>query len=109
MAAKNRDFYSATLGVLAFLTGIGLLLLTFYMAYNLYYEIPEKHLGLQPEVSVDLNKTGDLMLQFFVRTALKGLALIVMGVIGGLITHGGIKLYRAAWSKERNEKEVETS
>lgn len=86
---ETRDRVGAWLGILTFLGGVGLLLLTFSIAYRMFSTPPEQVLSLRPGQTMDLNETGraGFMLVF------RMLMLLVMSVVGSVIANRGIKLY----------------
>lgn len=90
--ADRRDLLGTLVGLLVFLGGIGLLLLTFQLAYHQLGAPPEQTLGLRAGQPLDLPQAGQGLLGFVTRLLL----LLVMSVIGGVIANRGLKLYAAA-------------
>lgn len=88
MPRPHREFVGSLVGLLTFLGGVALLLLTFKLAYSLYTIPPEKALGLKGK-TVDLQVSGASLVEILVRTLL----LVVMGLVSTLIANRGIALY----------------
>ena len=85
----HREFVGSVVGLLVFLGGVALLLLTFKLAYGLYSVPPEKALDLNRNKTVDLGTSGTALVGILVRTLL----LVVMGLVSTLIANRGIALY----------------
>ena len=75
-------------GLLVFLGGVGLLLLTFRLAYDLYTTSPDQALKVTGK-TLDLATSGSSLVGILVRTLL----LMVMGLVSTLIANRGIALY----------------
>lgn len=86
---SKPDWLGGVVGILTFLGGIGLLLLTFRYAFDLFSVPPERALQVKKETPVDLARTGES----FVGIVGKILLLLVMSAIGSVIANRGIKLY----------------
>lgn len=82
------------IGILIFLAGILVLAFVFREAYTLF-KVPQlQAIGAGPDGSpIDLNKTGNTVLQLFYRIGL----LFVMCVIGSVIANRGIRMYQHSW------------
>jgi hypothetical protein len=96
------------LGILVFLGGIALLLLTFKMAYDMFYQDPAQALGLRGQQAIDLPKAGTNLAGVVIRV----LVLIVMGIMGSLIANRGVSLFAGSRSSihhppETSEKPTE--
>lgn len=79
-----------TIGVITFLVGVGLLLLTFKLAYDMFTVPPSQIItSVGKDQTVDLGKSGDNLANVIVRVLL----LIVMGLMGSLIANRGISLF----------------
>lgn len=83
------DWLGGLVGILTFLGGIVLLLLTFRYAYALFSVPPETALKVGQETPVDLARTGDSFIGIVGRILL----LLVMAGVGSIIANRGIKLY----------------
>jgi hypothetical protein len=88
-----------TLGVVTFLVGVALLLLTFKLAYDLFSVPPVSQLSMTKEGSVDLGKSGGNIVNIVFRVIL----LIVMGLMGSLIANRGISLFTGSTSRRHRE------
>lgn len=77
------------LGILVFLGGIALLLLTFKIAYDMFQRPPSEALGLEPGKPMQLQIAGSN----FAGTILRVLLLALMGLVGSLVASKGIHLY----------------
>lgn len=87
--ADSRDRVGGWLGVITFLGGIALLLVTFRMAYDLFSLPPDQVLKLKPGQEINPSETGQAAFVLIFRM----LMLIVMSIIGAVIANRGIKLY----------------
>jgi hypothetical protein len=76
-------------GLLVFLVGIGLLLFTFKLAFELFNTPPQQTLGLAKDKAMDVNLTGANAAGVLFRT----LAMAVMALVGALIATRGVALY----------------
>ena len=83
------DWLGGLVGILTFLGGIGLLLLTFNLAYHMFSVPPSQALGVRQDAPVDFAKTGES----FVGVVGRVLLLLVMSAVGSVIANRGIKLY----------------
>ncbi len=92
MAASTRgrrDGLGSVLGLLVFLGGLGLLLITFKLAYEMFSVAPEDALGLKAGQPIVLEAAGSTFAGLIVRV----LVLIAMGILGSFIANRGITLY----------------
>jgi hypothetical protein len=85
----HRDWFGSLLGMAVFLGGVGLLLMTFKIAYEMFSVSPHDALNLQQGKPVDLGQAGET----FAGLLLKVLLLVVMAIVGSLVANRGIKLY----------------
>jgi hypothetical protein len=85
----RRDAVGSGLGLITFLGGVVLLLLTFSWAYRMFNTPPGEALGLREGEAIDFGLAGST----FVVLILRVLLLIAMGVIGSLLANRGIHLY----------------
>lgn len=82
-----------TLGVITFLVGVALLMLTFKLAYDLFTVSPSQSVViLNHKGAVDAGKSGDALMSVVFRVLL----LIVMGLMGSLIANRGISLFTSS-------------
>ena len=84
-----RDILGSLLGILVFLAGIGLLLITFKIAWELFTTPPQDALGLKAGQPIDVSKVGST----FIGQIMRVLLLLVMAVVGSLIANRGVQLY----------------
>lgn len=90
--ADRRDGLGTLVGLLVFLGGVALLLVTFQLAYVQFGAPPERTLGLTAGQPLDLPEAGRGLLGFLVRFLL----LLAMGAVGSMVATRGLKLYAAA-------------
>lgn len=79
----------AVAGIVVFLIGIGLLLLTFKLAYDQFAVPPEKALHIDPGKPLDVTTA----VQSFAGLVIRVLLLFVMAIIGAITANRGIKMY----------------
>lgn len=89
---ESRFKFGAFVGMITFLTGIALLGLTFYVAYQLFQVRPAEALNLTPSKPLNINETGVSLLGILFRIAM----LMVMCSVGSVIANRGIKLFAAS-------------
>lgn len=77
------------LGILTFLGGVALLLLTFKLAYDQFSLPPDQVLKLRPEQEINATETGQAAFALIFKMVM----LLVMSVVGTVIANRGIKLY----------------
>lgn len=77
------------MGILIFLVGVGLLLLTFKLAFDMFSVPPQQAIGVDRKTPVDLARTGESFMGVVARVLL----LLVMSVVGSVIANRGIRLY----------------
>jgi hypothetical protein len=85
----RRDFVGSSLGMLVFLGGIALLLVTFRLAYQLFSVPPSNAIGAQPKQVLDPTLVGNNLTVLVLRVLL----LLIMGIVGSLVANKGILLY----------------
>lgn len=98
-AAKSELDRSGTgmvLGVIVFLAGVGLLLLTFKLAYDMFTTPPVEALQIGKD-SIDFSKVGPNLIGIVVKVLL----LIVMGVMGSLVANRGVTLFTGSRAQRR--------
>lgn len=99
---------SATVGVLVFLVGIGLVAFAFKLAYEMFMTPPEAVLSPGKNSAIDINSLTSNLFQVVVKVIL----LIVMAAIGSMVANRGIKLYaspRKGIEKPKAEKPKENA
>ena len=88
----RRDLPGSLLGILTFLGGVGLLLLTFRLAYDLFTVPPTDALGLRGAKELNVATAGNSVTALLMRILL----LFVMGFVGSMVANRGISLYTAS-------------
>jgi hypothetical protein len=86
---KRRDGLATSLGLVTFLGGVGLIVVTFWLAQSMFAVDPNDALGIEAGQTLDLNgvlKAGMAIL-------MKIILLVVMAGIGSAVATRGIKLY----------------
>ncbi len=99
MAKEGRDWFGSLVGIGVFLIGIGLLVLTFKLAFDLFSVSPSQALDLKPGSVVTLAKTGTSFAGVLVRISL----LIVMALTGSWVSNRGIALYSSCYGRRTAE------
>lgn len=87
----NRDPIGSLLGLLVFLGGVGLLTITFKLAFDQFSVPPSEALKLKEGQAIDLSATGNGLIGIVVRI----LTLLLMSIIGSLVANRGVHLYTA--------------
>lgn len=85
----KRDTLGSGLGIAVFLGGIGLLLETFKLAFEMFSVPPRNALGLSTAKVFEPIAVGNSLTAIVVRIVL----LLIMGVVGSLIANKGVALY----------------
>ena len=85
----GRDWIGSTLGLLVFLGGVALLVLTFRLAYEMFQTPPTVALDLQGGKTIDLGRASDRASAILVRV----IVLVLMAFTGSLVANRGILLY----------------
>jgi hypothetical protein len=88
----RRDWTAGVVGLLVFFGGIGLLVITFQLAYGMFNVPVDRALNMDPSKPLNVGDAG----QRFVGIVIRILLLLVMAVVGSLIANRGIKLYSDA-------------
>jgi hypothetical protein len=88
----RRDIPGSLLGILTFLGGVALLLLTFRLAYDLFTVPPQDALGLRGAKELNAAAAGNSLSTILIRILL----LFVMGFVGSMVANRGITLYSAS-------------
>ena len=85
----RRDATGSALGLLVFLGGVGLLGLTFKIAYAMF-DVPQAQaLGLVKGQAIDAAATGGSLLRIVIQLGV----LVVMAIVGSMVANKGIGLY----------------
>lgn len=85
----RRDAFGSILGIVTFLGGVGLLLLTFREAFSMFETPPRDALGIGNSKVLEPTTVGNGLMTIVIRIAL----LLIMGIVASLITNKGIHLY----------------
>lgn len=91
-AQSNRPhthWTGAVAGIVVFIVGIVLLLLTFKLAYDQFAVPPENALHIEPGKPLDVTTA----VQSFAGLVIRVLLLFVMAIIGAITANRGIKMY----------------
>jgi hypothetical protein len=99
--AERRLIAGPVFGVLVFLFGVALILLTFGWAYKMYQTPPLMALNVEPDKPINLNNAASALMQALFQVIL----LIVMAAIGSIIAGRGIKMYSATARPEDRPRE----
>lgn len=107
-AKRWRDWPGSVLGILTFLGGVALLLLTFRLAHDLFVVPPSEALGLKGSKELNVVGAGNALVVILVRILL----LFVMGFVGSMVANRGVSLYSAclkdvAKGDERKDTDAE--
>jgi len=84
----GRDWLGTIMGLVTFLGGVALLVITFNFAYAMFKIPPAEMLGLNPGQVLQVNTVGAAVLGLLVRVLL----LFVMAFVGSMIANRGILL-----------------
>jgi hypothetical protein len=96
----ERSGVGMTLGVITFLVGVGLLLVTFKLAYDMFSTPPGSVIATTAKGdAVDLGRSGDNLATIVVRVIL----LIVMGLMGSLIANRGVSMFTHSRTRRHRE------
>jgi hypothetical protein len=89
-------------GILVFLGGIALLVVTFRLAYDLYNIPPEQALKLDQQKAIDVAATGNSLAGIVIRSLL----LLVMGLVSSVIAGRGVQLYSHSVVREHSTQVI---
>ena len=84
----------ASFGVVVFLLGIGLLAITFKLAFDQFAVPPENALKLAPEKPITQEA-----ISVFAGLIFRVLLLLVMSIVGAIVANRGIKMYTDSRAK----------
>jgi hypothetical protein len=88
-AYPKSDWAGGAVGILVFLGGIGLLVLTFSYAFQMFAVEPAQAVGVEGKAPVDFGRVGES----FVGVIGRVLLLLVMSFVSSVIANRGIRLY----------------
>ncbi len=100
---QSRNASGQVIGIVTFLGGVALLLLTFRIAYDLFQMPAADVLGIKAEQTVDVNFAGRSAVELIFRIAL----LLLMCIVGSVIANRGIRMYQAAIGEIRPSTPIE--
>jgi hypothetical protein len=89
MPDRRRGYWGAVIGIAVFLAGVGLVGLTFYLAYGQFTTPPDAMLDKTEDGAIDVGSAASLLMILI----FKILLLLVMAALGSSISNRGIKLY----------------
>lgn len=98
---QQRDPIGLLVGIIVFLGGVGLLLLTFKQASELFLAPPSQALGLKEGAAIDMNSAGQSVVTLVFRVSM----LLLMCIVGSVISNRGIRLYQAAIGEPGKKKD----
>ncbi len=98
-SGTRGDLIGRIMGMLVFLIGVGLILLVFYIAYELFHQPPAQALGLK--LTGDPKKDAAALNYVHLGAQITGLLLhlaylFLMSIAGSLVANKGINLYFSA-------------
>lgn len=109
MAPVKHDPVAETLGIIVFLGGIGLVVLSFFYAFQMFRTPTPELLGVEPGSTIELASLGSQAIGVLIRIFL----LLLMTALGSVIANRGIRMYasgRAAILKANPDvKEIDKS
>lgn len=100
---QSRNITGQVIGIVTFLGGVVLLLLTFKIAYELFQRSPADVLGIKPNQAIDVNNAGKSAMELVFRIVL----LLMMCIVGSVIANRGIRMYQASIGEIRHRPEPE--
>lgn len=89
LSPRRSDGLGGVTGILVFLAGVGLLFLTFWLAFQMFAVPPSEAIKVSSKEPVELGRTAESFAQVLQRILL----LLVMSAVGSVIANRGIKLY----------------
>lgn len=106
MARQQRDYLSALIGLVVFLVGVGMIVVAFKFAFDLFQVPHAEAIGVAGDKEINLNATLGSMTTLIAKI----LILIAMAGFGSMIANRGIKFYASGGqSAERRLSSVEAS
>lgn len=94
-AHVHRDWLCTALGLLVFLAGIALLVLTFRLAFSIFETPPHETIGAAKSQTINLAVAGDSIVSLIFKIIL----LFLMACVGSMVANRGIALYAHAKTK----------
>ncbi len=89
MAERRRDPLGTAVGLITFLAGVGLVVLTFMLAREMFMTPPEEALNINEGEMFDVNRA--LVAGTFI--LFRVILLVMMAGCGSIVANRGIKLY----------------
>ncbi|MCH7944621.1 MAG: hypothetical protein IIC73_01205 [Armatimonadetes bacterium] len=89
MAGRRRDPLGTAVGLLTFLAGVGLVVVTFMLAREMFTTDPSDALGIKAGEVMDVNRA--LVAGTFI--LFRVILLVLMAGFGSIVANRGIKLY----------------
>jgi hypothetical protein len=100
MARERRDGLVSFLGVVVFLTGVGIVGWTFVQAFDIFTKATQLHLGVAPGKPIDFSVVGLNLARLIVRI----LVLVVMAGIGSALANRGARMYASGKTVKVHER-----
>lgn len=91
----HRDWLCTAIGLLVFLGGIALLVVTFRLAFSIFETPPSTAIGAVKGKTIDLAAAGSSVVSLLIKIVL----LALMAVVGSMVANRGISLYSHAKTK----------
>ncbi len=101
-ARGPRDGLGTVLGLAVFLLGVGLLLLTFKLAFDMFSVPPAEALNLTANQEIAVATVAPTLTGLILRVLL----LVVMGIVGSLIGNRGVHMYTESRGISHDTTEV---
>ncbi|HSI73232.1 MAG TPA: hypothetical protein VK934_08640 [Fimbriimonas sp.] len=98
----RRDALGSVLGLAVFFVGVGLLLLTFKLAYDMFSVDPSKALNLVDKNTIEIGTVGSTLTGLLIKVLL----LIVMGLVSSLMASKGVQMYTSSRARSLDTEEV---
>ncbi len=89
MAGRRRDPLGTAVGLITFLAGVGLIVMTFILAREMFMMPAEQALNIKEGEVMDVNRA--LVAGTFI--LFRVILLVVMAGLGSIVANRGIKLY----------------
>lgn len=97
----RSDWVGSLIGLLVFVGGIGLLVVTFQMAFAMFNTPPSVVLSDPGTKAVDLTKAGESLSIIVIKV----MVLLVMCIVGSVVANRGIRLYVTCRSPKEPDPE----
>ncbi len=92
MAVDRHRAWASVVGILTFLLGAAMVVLTFWLAWRMFQTPPQQALNVKPGAPLDLNPVLARMADLVGRVLL----LLVMCAIGSVLATRGVRLYASS-------------